>query len=373
MSTVFTHDAREQALLQGPKALEFVKTLHRLYCLLCRVLIQSNHVVAPEVFIENRYTYKQQEDYLCFDGDFDNDNDDNDTDVSKIILLPSIMLTTLPTTASSNLLLTLINQVSATPPPTPQLTLSPFNFSYIDVTPSRTTPCPSADSDTVPFKPVLCDEPGSTIIPTTSLERIISYSLLSSQLLILSQFIKLSYGDNHFCTVLTSKQRPATLPSSIPNTITKSFTPSLRGTPSRSVSPDDVSNHPYSFPSSVDVGLMMILIMMILPTILITILTILPMMLLLLPAVFITHKEQDVFPNMNTVILTTVSMTIPSDPTPSATFLHDSGKRKELRLHQQQFWAFIQKLHYSRIGSSCSGFQWITAILYKLSMTIWNL
>ena len=63
MSTVFTHDAREQALLQGPKALEFVKTLHRLYYLLHGVLIQSNHIVPPEVFIENRYTYKQQEDY----------------------------------------------------------------------------------------------------------------------------------------------------------------------------------------------------------------------------------------------------------------------------------------------------------------------
>ena len=34
MSKVFTHDALEQALLQEPKTLEFVKTLHRLYCLL---------------------------------------------------------------------------------------------------------------------------------------------------------------------------------------------------------------------------------------------------------------------------------------------------------------------------------------------------
>ena len=37
MSTESTHDAREQAALQGPKALEFVKTLHRLYCLLRQV------------------------------------------------------------------------------------------------------------------------------------------------------------------------------------------------------------------------------------------------------------------------------------------------------------------------------------------------
>ena len=34
MSKIFTHHAQEQALLQGPKALEFIKTLHQLYCLL---------------------------------------------------------------------------------------------------------------------------------------------------------------------------------------------------------------------------------------------------------------------------------------------------------------------------------------------------
>ena len=118
---------------------------------------------------------------------------------------------------------------------------------------------------------------------------------------------------------------------------------------------------------------MIIMIMIILPTILTTILTILPMMLLLLPAVIITHEDQAVSPNTNTALTTTVSMTIPSDATPASTFLHNPGKRKELRLQRQQFWAFIQKLHYSRIGSSCSGFQWITAILYKLSMTIWTL
>ena len=118
MSTVFTHDAREQALLQGPKALEFIKTLHQLYCLLRRVLIQSNHIVPPDVFIEDRYRYKQQEDYLCFDGDFDNDNDDDDVP------------TTTPTTAAANLLLTLINQIPPIlPPPPPQSPQSPFNFS----------------------------------------------------------------------------------------------------------------------------------------------------------------------------------------------------------------------------------------------------
>ena len=59
MSTVFTHDTQEQALLQRPKALEFVKTLHRLYSLLSKVLIQATNIVPPEVLIENRYTYKQ--------------------------------------------------------------------------------------------------------------------------------------------------------------------------------------------------------------------------------------------------------------------------------------------------------------------------
>ena len=127
MATVFTHDTQEQALLQGPKALEFVKTLHQLYCLLRGVLIQPDHVVAPEAFIENRYTYKQQEDYLCFDGDFDNDNDNDDTDASKAPF-PLIISTTPTITAASNLLLTLINQVSATLPPPSPLPLSPFNF-----------------------------------------------------------------------------------------------------------------------------------------------------------------------------------------------------------------------------------------------------
>ena len=117
MSKLFTHDAQEQALLQGPKAFEFVKTLHQLYCLLCGVLIQSNHIVSPEIFPVNCYIYKQQEDYLCFDGDFDNDNGDDDRDVSKASLLPSIIPTTTPTTAASDLLLILINQVPVTPPP----------------------------------------------------------------------------------------------------------------------------------------------------------------------------------------------------------------------------------------------------------------
>ena len=138
-------------------------------------------------------------------------------------------------------------------------------------------------------------------------------------------------------------------------------------------SSDDESNYLYSFSSSVDVGLMTILTMMIIPTILIIILIILPMMLLVVPDVTGTQKEQDVFSNTNTKRPTTVSMTISSDASPSSTSPHESRKRKELHLQQQQFWAFIQKLHYSHISSCCYGFKWITAILYKLSMTIWTL
>jgi len=168
---------------------------------------------------------------------------------------------------------------------------------------------------------------------------------MSSHLLIPSQFIKLSYGDDHYCTVLTSKQRPTTLPSSILSTVTETSTTPLLDTPSRSVSSDDVSNYLYSFSSSVDVGLMMILTMMILPTILIIILTILPIMLSMLPAVISTYEEHDVFPNMNTVRPTTVSMTISSDASPSSTSPHKAGRRKKLRLQRQQYWVFIQKLH----------------------------
>mmetsp|Transcript_40836 Transcript_40836/g.46040 ORF Transcript_40836/g.46040 Transcript_40836/m.46040 type:complete len:145 (-) Transcript_40836:217-651(-) len=121
----------------------------------------------------------------------------------------------------------------------------------------------------------------------------------------------------------------------------------------------------------------MILTMMILPTILIIIFIILPMMILMLPAVIGTHEEQYVFSDdmtTNTVQLTTVSKTMSTaSPSPAFPYKKKSGKKKEFCLQRQQFWAFIQKLHYSRIGSSCSGFQWITAILYKLSMTIWTL
>ena len=114
MTKVFTHDTREQALLQGPKALEFVKTLHRLYCLLPGVLIQSNYIVSPEVLIENYYMYKQQEDYLRFDGDFDNDDDVDDEVGSNVLLPPSIIPTTTPTTAAADFIINIIVIVEIT-------------------------------------------------------------------------------------------------------------------------------------------------------------------------------------------------------------------------------------------------------------------
>ena len=192
MSEVSTHNAREQVLLQGPKALDFVKTLHRLYCLLQGVLTQSNHIVSLEVLIENRYRYKQQEAYLCFDGDFDNDNNVDDEAGSNVSLPPSIIPTTTPTTTAANLLLSLINQVPATsPPPSPPL-LSPFNFSYIDVTPSQTTTHPSTDSGIVissslalSIKTNPCDN-YDTAIFLTLFDRITSCALLSLHLLISS-------------------------------------------------------------------------------------------------------------------------------------------------------------------------------------------
>ena len=79
----------------------------------------------------------------------------------------------------------------------------------------------------------------------------------------------------------------------------------------------------------------------------------------MLPAVIGSHKEQHVFADIMTtntvrpVRPTTVSMTMSSDASPSSTSPHKSGKMKELCLQQQQFWAFFQKLNYSRIDSFC--------------------
>jgi len=81
------------------------------------------------------------------------------------------------------------------------------------------------------------------------------------------------------------------------------------------------------------------------------------MMVSMLPAVIGTYKEQYVISDdmtTNTMRPTTISKTMLT-AFPSSAFPYKKwGKRKELRLQQQQFWIFIQKLHYSRIGGSCS-------------------
>ena len=103
---------------------------------------------------------------------------------------------------------------------------------------------------------------------------------------------------------------------------------------------------------------------------------ILLMIVSILPAVIGTHKEQYLFSDnitTNTEQPPTVLKTM-STVSPSSAFPYKKlGKRKELCLQRQQFWAFMQKLQYSRIGSSCARFKWIMAILYKISMTIWTL
>ena len=124
---------------------------------------------------------------------------------------------------------------------------------------------------------------------------------MSPHLLIHSQFIRLSYGENHYCTVPISKQRLGPTSILILSTVIKTSTPPLQATPSKSVSSKVVNNHLSTFSSLVDIGLMVILTMMILPSILIITLTILPMMFVMLPAVISTHKEQDVFPDDKTM------------------------------------------------------------------------
>merc|ERR1712238_382898 len=225
---------------------------------------------------------------------------------------------------------------------------------------------------------ILCYDSSKAIFSPSTSERITSYALLSPHLFTPSQFIRLSYSDYHYCAVSTSTQRPHTLPPSTTSNDTKTPTQPLQDTSSRSVSSDDSTIYQsYFFSSLVDIGSMMILTMMILPSILIITLTILPMMFVMLPAVPSNHKEQDVFhhdKNTNTARPPTSSMPTPLTASPSSpSSSKQSGKRDELCLRRRQFWAFIQKLHYSRIGSSCLGFQWITAILYKLSMTVWTL
>ena len=172
----------------------------------------------------------------------------------------------------------LINRIP--PPPPSSSPPSLFNFSYINITPPRTSTDQSTDSNTVtPSSSALaittipCYDFGIAILPTTSFERTISYALLSSHLLILSQFIKLSYCEDLYFTVSTSKQKlgPTPVPP-IPRTVTNISSPALQATPS-SVSSKDMKYYLSSLSSLVDMGLMMTLTMMILPTILTIIIT----------------------------------------------------------------------------------------------------
>ena len=161
-----------------------------------------------------------------------------------------------------------------------------------------------------------------------------------------SQFIRLSYSDYHYCAVSTSKLRPPTLPPSTPGNDTKTSNQPLQDTSSSSVSSDDSTIYQSYFSTSVvDSGLIMIFTMMMLPSILITTLSILPMMFVMLPTVTSTHKKQDIFhhdKNTNNARPLTSLMTIPltsSPSTPSSS--KKSGKKDKFCLQRQQFWAFI--------------------------------
>ena len=209
-------------------------------CLLRGLLIQSNYIVSTAVLIKKRYMYKRQEDYLYFDCDFDNDDDVDDVAGSNVSLPQSKIPTATPTTAATDLLLYLIDQIPATSPLPLQPSLSLFKISYIDVTPTQTTTDPSTDLDKVissssawVLKTDSCDDHDTTIIPTTWFERITSYALLPLHVLIPSQFIKLSYNEDNYCTVPISKQRLDLTPLSKPSTVSKIPTPHPQAIPSR--------------------------------------------------------------------------------------------------------------------------------------------
>ena len=133
----------------------------------------------------------------------------------------------------------------------------------------------STNSDTVTpsssaltIKTIPCYDSGTAIFSTSTLERITSYSLLSPYLLIPSQIIRLSYGGDHYYKVPISKQRLGLTPLSTQSTVTKTTTLLLQATPPRSFFSKDVNYHLSSLSSLVDIGLIMILTMMIIPSIL---------------------------------------------------------------------------------------------------------
>ena len=117
---------------------------------------------------------------------------------------------------------------------------------------------------------------------------------------------------------------------------------------------------------------MLLLTMMILPSILVILIILIPMMSLLLPQPVSETMTTVLPPSTSTTTLLSASAIAPQN-IPQTCSHHQSSGWQESRLQRWQCWLFIQKLHYSRIGSSCPGLQWIISILYKLSMTIWTL
>ena len=92
MSEEFTNDAQEQALLQGPKARVFLKSLLKLFafcdeleCVPTNLPVTLSVLGGPNESPPELSTYKQQERYLCVDHAFDN-KDDNDDDANDSIV-----------------------------------------------------------------------------------------------------------------------------------------------------------------------------------------------------------------------------------------------------------------------------------------------
>ena len=145
----------------------------KLECVPTNLPVTQSALGGPNESPPELSTYKQEEDYLCFDCYFD--NNDNDADDVDNDYIP----TTSPTTAA-DLLLTVINQIPPIPSPSPSPS-SPFIFSYSEVTPPQTTNDSSTNSAiftpsrSVPtIKTTPCYASGTVILSTSPLERITS-------------------------------------------------------------------------------------------------------------------------------------------------------------------------------------------------------
>ena len=270
--------------------------------------------------------FKRKVQYISFKTDFDDDNGlEYDTDAELLCLrlqhdslIKAITLTpppsppqVIPNRSTIRAANYLLTLINQVPssPPAQPPPLSPFNFSYIDATDPLPGNDPSPDPSARP-----------SAVPILS-------------------------------------------PMSIPFDV-----PSINPRPAPiSVSRADI----FSLSSLVDVWLMLLVTMMILPSILVILIIIIPMMSLLLPGP-VSATMTTVLLSSNSTTLLSASASVPRN-IPQTCSHHQSSGRQEVRLQRWQCWLFIQKLHYSRIGSSCPGLQWIISILYKLSMTIWTL